>query len=115
MKTRLFLVSATLLIASLGSMVGRAQDATPMTAAEHASLAQAYQAEAKQAQEKVAQHQLMLSRYKNAPTLQKGLSVPTAPMVAHCQKLVDSYKQVASEAGELAKIHRQAASSTQAD
>lgn len=110
MKTTSFLVSTTLLLALLGSIVSRAQEAAPMTAAEHASLAQAYEAEAKQAQEKVAQHQLMLSRYKNAPTIQKGLNVPMAPMVGHCQKLVDSYKQVASEAGELAKMHRQAAS-----
>jgi hypothetical protein len=91
-----------------------AQDGAPMTAAEHNAAADGYQAEAKQAQEKVAQHQLMLSRYKTASTSQKALVVPKAPMVSHCQKLVDSYGQAASEASALSKLHREAASAATA-
>jgi hypothetical protein len=101
-------VAAAIVMAALAAAV-HAQDTAPMTAAEHSAAADAYQTEAKQAQEKAAQHQLMLSRYKNAATSQKALVVPKAPMVNHCQKLVDSYGQVASEASELSKLHRAAA------
>jgi len=83
----------------------------PTTAAGHAAAASSYEAEAKQAKEKAVTHQLTATRYKNAPVLQKGLSVPTAPMVQHCQKLADSYNQVASEAASLAQIHRDSAKS----
>jgi hypothetical protein len=86
----------------------RAEEAdAPM---DHAALASSYQAEAKDALQKAAMHQTMLNRYKNAPTLPKGTAVPKQAMVQHCQKLVDSYTQAASQASDLAKLHQDAAS-----
>jgi hypothetical protein len=87
--------------------VARAQDDATM---DHAAMASSYQAEAKEAQAKVASHELMLSRYKNMPTTPKGAPVPKEAMVKHCQKLVDSYKEAAGQATDLAKAHQEAAS-----
>ena len=81
----------------------RAQDQGTM---DHAAMASDYQAEAKEAQAKAASHQLMLDRYKNMPMLPKGSPVTRDQMVKHCQKLVDSYKETATEAGDLAKAHQ---------
>jgi hypothetical protein len=84
-----------------------AQDAAaPM---DHAALAASYQAEAKAAQQKAAEHETMMNRYKTAPSFPKGVAFPKEAMTQHCQKLVDSYKQAAGEAGNLAKMHQEAA------
>jgi hypothetical protein len=84
----------------------RAQDSAPM---DHASMAASYDQEAKDAQAKVASHELMPSRYKNMPMLPKGSPVNKEQMVSHCQKLVDSYKDTAKQATDLAKAHREMA------
>jgi|SRR5581483_9223501 len=83
-----------------------AEDAAPM---DHAAMASSYQAEAKAAQQKVAEHETMLSRYKNAPVFPKGAPFPKEAMTKHCQKLIDAYKQAGVEAGDLAKLHQEAA------
>ena len=83
-----------------------AEDAAPM---DNAAMASSYQAEAKAAQQKAAEHETMLSRYKNAPSFPKGSPFPKEAMTKHCQKLIDAYKQAAGEAGDLAKMHQEAA------
>jgi hypothetical protein len=100
-------------IAVLTTSMARGADqeaAPPMTSEDHAAAASAYDAEAKEAKQKAASHDLMASRYRNAPASQKGLNVPTTPMANHCEKLADSYEQVAGEASALADLHRAAAS-----
>lgn len=78
---------------------------------DHAALASSYEQEAKDAQAKAASHEMMLGRYKNLP-LPKGSAVNKEQMVKHCQSLVDSYKQTATQASDLAKAHREMAQST---
>lgn len=108
-RVRLAIVAAALLM--LGAAITRASEpeGVPMTAAEHLAAANAYDAEAKQDLEKAASHQLMADRYEHATVPQKGLAVPMTAMANHCRKLAESYKQAASEAGSLSKIHREAA------
>lgn len=94
-------VLSAVLLASASSI--RAQGDAPM---DHAAMAASYEAEAKAAQEKVASHELMLSRYKNMPALPKGSATTKEQMVKHCQQLVDSYKEAATQASDLAKEHQ---------
>lgn len=81
----------------------------PMTQADHASAAAAYEAEAKEARQKAASHELMASRYRNTSASQKGLNVPTTAMASHCEKLAGAYEQAGVEASALADLHRAAA------
>jgi len=95
-------LAATLLMTSpLG-----AQDDAAM---DHAAMASSYQAEAKEAQAKAASHELMLNRYKNQMTFPKGSPTTKEQMVKHCQTLVDTYKEAAAQAGDLAKAHQEMA------
>lgn len=87
----------------------RAQDSAPM---DHAAMAASYDQEAKDAQAKAASHELMLGRYKNMPMLPKGSAVNKEQMVSHCQKIVDSYKDTAKQASDLAKAHREMAAAS---
>ena len=72
----------------------------------HAAIAASYDQDT---QEKVARHEPMLSRYKSMPVVPKGSGVNKQQMIAHCQKLVDSYKATAEQASDLAKTHREMA------
>lgn len=106
-RSRLVVAAAlTLLVASVPAL--RAQDTAPM---DHEAIAASYDQEAKDAQAKVASHELMLGRYKNMPMLPKGSAVNKEQMVSHCQKLIDSYKDSAKQASDLAKVHREMAAS----
>jgi hypothetical protein len=81
---------------------------------DHAAMAASYQEEAKAAEAKVASHQLMLSRYEHmGPMLPKGSGTTKEAMVKHCQKLVDSYKDAAAQANDLAKAHQAMAKEAQ--
>jgi hypothetical protein len=82
------------------------EDSAPM---DHAALATSYQNEARDAQQKAAMHETMMRRYQNAPSLPKGQAFPKEAMTQHCQKLITAYKQAAGEAGDLAKMHQEAA------
>lgn len=114
MSTRAFVVSTIMLIAlSMPIGVSAQDDEGAMTAAEHATAAQGYQAEAKQAQEHIAEHERMLQRYRSFTMSPKAANLPKGAMIRHCQKLIDGYKQVASQAGDLAKIHGDLASGAQ--
>jgi hypothetical protein len=108
--TRLIMVAvlSSLLLVSASSI--GAQGDAPM---DHAAMAASYDAEAKAAQQKVASHELMLSRYESMPMLPKGSGATKEQMVKHCQKLVDSYKEAATQASDLAKEHRAMAQAAQ--
>ena len=104
MKIRILtlaIVASAVLLVSASSV--RAQAEAPM---DHAAMASSYDAEAKAAQAKVASHELMLARYKSLPMLPKGSPTTKEQMVKHCQSLVDSYKEAATQAGDLATAHR---------
>lgn len=110
MRTRgMLILIVSLLSTTVLSATSWAADAAPMDATEHQSMAQGYQDEAKEASARVASHTLMLNRYQSSPIVPKGSPVSKTEMVSHCQKLVDGYKQVESEASSLAKLHQQAA------
>jgi len=111
-KEGILTLAAGLLCTAMLTAPAFGEEAAPMDAAEHQSMAKSYQDESKEAAEKVASHTLMLNRYKTAPILPKGSPLPKREMVNHCQKLVDAYKQAATEAGSLAKLHQQAAGSS---
>lgn len=111
MRARRFLVTlaaAGILAGSAGPLAVLAADdaAAPM---DHAALAASYEKEAKDARQMAAQHQTMLNRYKNAPSIPKGSALPKEAMVEHCQKLMDAYGQAAAQADSLAQAHKAAA------
>lgn len=105
-RSRLMLALAAFAFLAVAVPALRAQDSAPM---DHAAMAASYDQEAKDAQAKVASHELMLSRYKNMPMLPKGSPMGMEQMVPHCQKLIDSYKETAKQASDLAKAHREMA------
>jgi hypothetical protein len=88
----------------------RAQGDAPM---DHAAMAASYEQEAKAADAKVASHELMLKRYQGMLMLPKGSGATKEQMVKHCQKLIDSYKEAAAQANDLAKEHRAMAQGAQ--
>lgn len=100
---RVFSVVAVLAFALLATLPLSAQDQGGM---DHAAMASSYQAEATEAKAKAAQHELMLNRYKNQMIFPKGSAMPKEQAVTHCQKLVDSYKEAAAQASDLAKVHQ---------
>ena len=108
-RSRLTVFIAAFALMTMAAPMVRAQDSPPM---DHAAMAASYDQEAKDAQAKAASHEQMLSRYKNMPILPKGSALNKEQMVAHCQKLVDSYKATAKQASDLAAAHREMASST---
>lgn len=103
---RIAWTAVALVVLAVAAPALRAQDTAPM---DHAAMASSYQQEAKDAQAKVASHELMLSRYKNMPMLPKGSPTTKEQMVKHCQSLVDSYKEAAKQASDLAKAHTEMA------
>ena len=103
MTARVFSVMTVLAATLLMTLPLGAQDDVPM---DNAAMASSYQAEAKEAQAKAASHELMLNRYKNQMTFPKGSPTSKEQMVKHCQKLVDSYKEAAAQANDLAKAHQ---------
>lgn len=105
-RFRLTLAIAGLVFLAMSVPALRAQDSAPM---DHAAMAASYDQEAKDARQKAASHELMLSRYKSIPLFPRGNSVNKEQMVAHCQKMVDSYKDTARQANALATAHRQMA------
>lgn len=108
-RSRLMVAVAAFAFIAIAVPALRAQDSAPM---DHAAMAASYDQEAKDAQAKVASHELMLGRYKSMPMLPKGSAVNKDQMVSHCQKLVDSYKDTAKQASDLAKAHREMAAAS---
>ena len=109
-RSRLAVAVATFALLAVAVPALRAQDSAPM---DHAAVAASYDQEAKDAQAKAASHEAMLARYKSMPPLPKGSAVNKEQMIAHCQKLVDSYKATAAQATDLAKAHREMAGAAQ--
>ena len=104
--SRLMVATAMFAFLAVAVPALRAQDSAPM---DHAAMAASYDQEAKDAQAKVASHEKMLASYKNMPMVPKGSAMGMEQMVPHCQKLVDSYKEAAKQASDLAKAHREMA------
>lgn len=105
-RSRLLVSVATLAFLLVGAPAIRAQDTAPM---DHAAIAASYDQEAKDAEAKATTHQEMLNRYKSMPMPPKGSAVNKEQMVSHCQQIIDSYKQTAKQANDLAKAHREMA------
>lgn len=103
-RSRFLVTVATLAFLSVAVPAVHAQNAAPM---DNAAIAASYDQEAKDAQAKAATHEEMLARYKSMPMLPKGSAVNKEQMVSHCQKIIDSYKQTAKQASDLAKAHRE--------
>ena len=104
--SRLMVATAMFAFLAVAVPALHAQDTAPM---DHAAMAASYDQEAKDAQAKVASHEKMLASYKNMPMVPKGSAMGMEQMVPHCQKLVDSYKEAAKQASDLAKAHREMA------
>jgi hypothetical protein len=104
--SRLMMATAMVAFLAVAVPASHAQDSAPT---DHAAMAASYDQEAKDAQAKVASHEKMLETYKDMPMLPKGSAVSKEQMVAHCQKLVASYKDTAKQASDLAKAHREMA------
>ena len=76
------------------------------TRADHEAIAKHYDDEAKASQAKAEKHRKMSAAYRIMGT---GKGTGTAGFVAHCDKLVTKYEELAKDNLELAKLHRQVA------
>ena len=74
------------------------------TKADHEAIATYYEDEAKAYQAKTEEHRKMSAAYRSMGT---GKGTGTAAFVAHCNKLVTKYEELAKDNLELAKLHRQ--------
>jgi hypothetical protein len=80
-----------------------AQVASASTAADHETIATAYDAEATAADQKAAEHAAMAKAYRSLG--QKG----SASMTSHCNRLIEEYRAAAKEYRSLAAEHREMA------
>jgi hypothetical protein len=80
--------------------------ATAKTPAEHARIAQYYQAKAQDYLEQSKEHEQMVVAYKANPSLTAKSQAST---INHCEYFAQTFKDMAAKSQELAQLHEQMA------
>ena len=118
LKTRFALVAAVaLVLTSLPALA--ADEPSPeavenaTTAADHNSIAEAYEAQAKEYRESAERHERLTRTYGKGPRFRKQNRAAIAnAMSNHCERVSASFKAAAEQSDALAKSHRQMAAET---
>ncbi len=87
------------------------QLAKASTPADHKAMAQRFDEEASQLDKQAAEHEQLATQYKQHPNPNalKSAGVNTTVMAEHCDRIAKSLKASASEAREMASLHRNVA------